>query len=237
MRKNGINLKSVSLMLFVLFAASFVFSCGKKTGGPKDIYFRYYNMADRIVSFQGDVVFLTDNKRDEKAEYSVNFSREKGYDITKRVRGEFTARFTGKDDKLTVDKKKGKVTATEDSVQNRLAAGIPMNLGIDPFYFLETDLEKSRFVEKDKNSLVISYATGGKTVEASITTDGEKITGIAVTLDNVPFYRVTYSGFVKIDRDFYFPTGYVHEIYEDNGRSQSITVSYSIKDIKLAGSL
>ena len=237
MRKDKFHLSTISLIFFIILASTCIISCGKKTVGPKDIYYRYYNMGDNIVSFQGVLTFQTNDKKEDTAEYSVYFSREKGYDITKRVRGEFIARFTGNDDKLTISKKNGKVTVIEDSAQNRMTAGMPMNLGIDPFYFLETDLEKSQIAEKNGNNLVVTYRADGNTAEAIVTTDGEKITGVSVSLNGISYYRVTYKDYVKVEKKLYFPVTYIHELYGKNNSRKSITASYSIKDIKVSDSL
>lgn len=206
-------------------------SCGKDLD-KTNIFYLYYYLGSNICSFEGTATYYLE-KTGKSVEYEINYNPVIAGHITKKVNDKFIAEYIIKEQKILYKPANGKNTYVDDTEVNRLQLDIPVNLGIDPYYFLETDLNKSTISTSDNDRITVIYNSDNYSLTAIINFKDNRIVKIQVLNNSIPVMEINYSDFLEVENRIFFPMKY-ELIQIPPGREQiKTTVSYKISKIKL----
>jgi len=227
-------LKNLRLIkIFILISAVFLTltTCSVKSENLERIFFDYYYLGSQICIFEGSVTYDYADPKFVQDKFHITYIDTKGGVISRQSNSKNTTRYILNDNKISVTSANGRKTIYEDTEINRLKAGLPVNLGIDPYYFLETDLNDSSIIKKSDNTLSIIYNNGNNIVQADVLFKDRKILSIETYFNSKSIYQIEFDDYIKLENGLFFPKKYTQTFTGDN--LKTIICEYDIDKIKL----
>lgn len=171
-------------------------------------------------------------KENKNVEYDINYNLGIVGRIKKSVNNKFIGEYILRDKKIFYKPLYGKNVELEDTEINRLKIDIPVNLGIDPYYFLETDLSKSTITTTSDNNIEVIYNTGAITLKELIIIKDNLINRIKIFNNNILVMEANFYNFVEIGNNLFYPQKLeIIQILPDNNKK--IVINYNISRILL----
>lgn len=217
---------------FIFSIVFFTFTkCGSKSENLEKLFFEYYYLGSQICIFEGAVSYNYTDPKFGQDKFKISYVEAKGCVITKKHNSRNTTRYILNDNKISVTSTNGGKNIYEDTEVNRLKAGLPVNLGIDPYYFLETDLKDSSIINKSKDTLSIIYNNGENQMQSDIFIKDRKIITIETSINGNNIYIIEFEDFVKLENGLFFPKKYTQSF--PGAHLKAIICNYDIDKIKL----
>ena len=223
------------IIIYNLFFFLIIISgCGKSDSSNEKIFNKYYYLAANICSFNGTL--SVKNSGDKNIiNYKISYNNGIGCKITKFQNKKILSEYLLSNNKINYTEKSnpGKTLIYNDSDDMRLKLGLPVNIGIDPYYFLETDMKYSRIIYPDKNTVIITYDNDKINLKAEVNIKDLKIDRIRLSSGGIAVFEVLYNDFRKLDNNTFFPEKSSQIFYLNGKEINRIESQYSIETINL----
>lgn len=226
--------KKLELIIIILLLLVFT-GCGKSdTTNNEKIFNRYYYLGSNICSFNGTLSIKNPESK-KLITFKISYNNGIGCKIIKYINNKQNSIYILNNDKInyTENINTGETVVYNDTEEIRFKLGIPVNIGIDPYYFLETDMTHSKIKYQDKNTIIINYEKDQLKLKASISINSDKIEKITMSSNGIEIFHVLYSNYRDLGSNIAFPEKYT-QVFIKNGKEFSrIESEYTIENINL----